>query len=353
MGFRLIVTAEGEPYAMRYRRAFTLVELLVVIAIIGILVALLLPAIQSAREAARRASCNNKIKQLALAVHAYHDIHHYLPPLYTAAANAPSTLAFGLETHSWRTLILPHVEEQPLADRINLSLAATHPHNQPAISRDLALFSCPSTPRTSPIARGLWRGRSQFDETLAAATTDYNGCSGYIEAGVVSRQLICLPVTSNFWEETRTPGAWGEVIYGKAVWDPVTVRKVNFKQITDGLSQTLLILERAGLPDQYFDSGAKREPHDPPTYRTWANVGLWAVSGYEPFNDVFHQAHVPLVNADNMLGLYSFHPGGALATMVDGSVHFLSDSISSSVVLALISRNGSEVLDLSTASSEF
>lgn len=130
------------PWAMAYRRfavgdrskmrcnAFTLVELLVVVAIIGVLVALLLPAIQAAREAARRGQCQNNLKQLALAVHSYHDAWHEIPSLYTAAKNAGFTTAFGLETHSWRSLILRYIEEQPLYDTFNFSQPATR--GQPA-----------------------------------------------------------------------------------------------------------------------------------------------------------------------------------------------------------------------------
>lgn len=183
---------------------------------------------------------------------------------------------------------------------------------------------------------------------LSAATTDYNGCSGYVEAGITSRQDVCDPSrTDYFWEETFVPGVWGEVIYAGAVWDPPSVRKINFAQITDGLSHTALILERAGLPDQYFDGGAKFELHDPPQYRTWANVGLWAISGYEQFNQIYHQTDKPLVNYDNMLGLYSFHPGGVHLAMADGSMHFVKDSVDTPIMLALISREGGEVVDLS------
>lgn len=212
---------------------------------------------------------------------------------------------------------------------------------------------CPSShvPRRRgrpPLARGLWHGRSQFDETLIAATADYNGCAGYIEAGPTSRQSICDPSrTEHFWEETWKSGAWGEVVYGKAVWDPPTVRRINFKDLTDGLASTALILERAGLPDQYFDGGATFEPHDPPTYRTWANVGMWAISGYEPFNQIYHQTGVPLVNADNMLGIYAFHPGGAHVALADGSVQFVSASADAAPLLALVSRDGGEAIELS------
>lgn len=328
---------------MVYRKAFTLVELLVVIAVIGVLVALLLPAVQAAREAARRATCQSHVKQLALAVHSYHGAHGEIPSLYTNGANAKFALAFGLETHSWRTIILPHIEQTALHKSFDFAEQATHARNQSVIKQPITLFSCPSTPRSSPLARGLWRGRSQFDETLAAATTDYNGSSGFIEAGVASREVLCNPSrTEYFWDEAWTPGAWGEVLYGKSIWDPPTVRRISFAHITDGLSQTALVLERAGLPDQYFDGGTSVEPHDPPQYRTWANVGLWGISAYEQFNQIYHQDATPLVNADNMLGLYSFHPGGAHVALADGAVRFLADSIAAPELLALVSREEGE-----------
>jgi type II secretory pathway pseudopilin PulG len=316
---------------------------LVVIAIIGILVALLVPAIQAAREAARRAACQSNIKQLALAVLAYHDVHRELPSMYTVGSNASVPLAFGVDTYSWRTMVLPHVEEQPLHAAINLAETATAAINQPAIGRAVPIFTCPSTPRSSPTARGLWHGRSQFNESLQAAATDYNGSAGYVEAGVASRQSICDPsVTHYYWEEVSTRGIFGEVVYGKVVWEKPSVRKVNFRQVTDGLSRTALILERAGLPDQHFEGGARIEPHDPPQYRTFGNVGLWAISGSEQFNRVYHQTDKPLVNFDNMLGLYSFHPGAAHLAVADGSVHFLSDSTDTNLLLGLISRGGGE-----------
>jgi prepilin-type N-terminal cleavage/methylation domain-containing protein len=324
------------------RRAFTLVELLVVIAIIGVLVALLLPAVQAAREAARRVTCENNVKQTALAVLHYHDVHDVLPPLYVQSPNARS-LNFGLETHSFRTLILPHVEQRLLADVVDLAQPSTHANNQAAIAQSLSVYTCPSTPRAANLVAGLWHGRSQFDETLAAATTDYFGSAGYVEAGVASRQSLCDPsVTQYLWEENWTPGVFGEVVHAKVVWEPPTVRAVNFKDVTDGLSNTALLLERAGLPDQFFEGGQGFEPHEPPQYRTWGNVGLWAISGVEQFNQLYRQTGTPLVNFDNMLGLYSFHPGGAHTALADGSVQFLNETIDSDLVLALVSRSGEE-----------
>ena len=184
---------------------------------------------------------------------------------------------------------------------------------------------CPSTPRTSGIARGLWYGRSQFNESLRAATTDYNASEGYIEG------TRCVA------------GSWGEVIKGN-IGDPLTLRKLRFTDITDGLSKTTLVLERAALPDHYFDGGLKFEPHQPPQFRTWGNVGLWAISAEMLLNHLERSAGMPIVNYDNLHGLYSFHPGGALVAMGDGRVIFIEQTIDTEVMLAMISRNEGEVI---------
>jgi type II secretory pathway pseudopilin PulG len=303
-----------------------LVELLVVIAIIGVLVALLLPAIQAARESARRANCTSNLKQLALGVHAYHDAYGSLPSLYNGPQEPRTGVSFGLDTFSWQTAILPFIEEQALFDEFDFSVNAINRANQPAVNQTLAIANCSSTPRANLSARGLWTGRGKMDESLSASVGDYASSEGYLE-GLVE----CIP------------GAWGELVPGKTYWDKPKVRKVSFKHVTDGLSQTTLILERAGLPDRYFYRGNKVEPHDPPQFRTWGNVGLWAISAETMLNHLQVETGVPAVNGDNLHGVYSFHPGGAHVALVDGSIQFLADSISTEALLALVSREAGEL----------
>ena len=309
------------------RNAFTLIELLVVIAIIGVLVALLLPAIQAAREAARRASCQNNLKQLALGVHAYHDAYKSLPSLYNGRQEPRTGVSFGLDTFSWQTMILPYIEEQNLRQLFDYRLRATDLDSQPAVNQLLPVTSCPSTPRSTLIARGLWASRGKFNETLMAATTDYASSEGYLTG------LVCIP------------GAWGELVPGESYWTTPTVRKVSFTHIADGLSKTTLILERACLPDHYFESGRKVELHDPPKFRTWGNVGLWAISAETLLNHLQIEGDTPIVNGDNLHGLYSFHPGGAQVVFVDGSVQFIHDSIDTKSMLRAVLREGGEMVD--------
>jgi prepilin-type processing-associated H-X9-DG protein len=224
-------------------------------------------------------------------------------------------------------MILPYIEERQLRELFNYQRLATDPASQPAVNQLLSITSCPSTPRTAPIARGLWVGRSKLDETLTAATTDYAGSEGVLQG-----------------RDCRA-GAWGELVGGESYWDAPTVRRISFKNITDGLSKTTLILERAGLPDHYLDGGRSVEPHDPPRFRTWGNVGLWAISAESLMNHVHIEDGTPIIGGDNLRGLYSFHPGGAHVTLVDGSVQFIPDSIESKAMLALITREGSDQVD--------
>ncbi len=119
-------------------RGFRLVELLAVVAVILLLIALLLPAKRGAREAARRMSCSNNLKQIALALHNYAAENQCLPPAYTVDAN-------GKPLHSWRTLILPYLEEQTLYEKIDLAKPWNDPANQEAYETVVAAYRCPST----------------------------------------------------------------------------------------------------------------------------------------------------------------------------------------------------------------
>jgi len=244
---------------MSKRPGFTLVELLVVIAIIGVLIALLLPAVQAARESARRTTCRSHLRQQALAVQTYHDAQGLVPPIYNGEKGPFAGSLVGLALHSYRAVILPYLEQTNLHRLIDFSEYATDPVNQPAANTLVSLFNCPSTPRSSPLARGLWVGRGRLDEELSAAVTDYNASEGVIDGP------LCLP------------GAWGELT-PRSGDTPGFVREISFTQVVDGLSNTTLLLERAGLPDLYAGGGTTFTPHEPPRFRTWGNVGLWGIS---------------------------------------------------------------------------
>jgi prepilin-type N-terminal cleavage/methylation domain-containing protein len=315
---------------MTTRKAFTLIELLVVVAIIGVLVALLLPAVEAARESARRAVCQNNLKQYVTAVHEYQDAFEVLPSLYNGPEDLSPGATIGLDTFSWQSVILPFLEQRPLHELLDFELYATDAANQSAVNTLLPIANCPSTPRTSLIARGLWHGRSRFNVDLTAATTDYAASEGYYDGFTK-----CIP------------GTWGEFEPSDDYFDSPQIRLVSFGDVEDGLPQTALILERAALPDHYFTNGAQFTPHEPPRFRTYGNVGLWAISAESLTNHLRTRPTVPIVGGDNLQGLYSFHPGGAYVALADSSVHFLSASIESDVVIALVTRDGGELVDAS------
>src|SRR6476620_9722424 len=148
------MSASPNPSAPRSSRpGFTLVELLVVIAIIGVLVSLLLPAVQQAREVARRMSCSNRLKQIGLALHNYEAVHKVYPPAYITANTAANGSAFGVtygdayrngpSGFAWGALLLPFVEQQALYEQFNFSLPCWAPANAAPAQTKVTLFLCP------------------------------------------------------------------------------------------------------------------------------------------------------------------------------------------------------------------
>jgi len=218
----------------------------------GILVALLLPAVQAAREAARRVNCQNNLKQIALAMHNYHDVYKAFPPAYTVDAN-------GKPLHSWRTVLLPYLEASTLYSEIDLNEPWDSPRNLAAGSRMPNLFHCASDPSTGPY-------------------TNYLAIVG---------------------DGTVLDGAVGR----------------NMASITDGTSNTLLIVEASGSGVNWM------EPRD------------------MDLNMFINQYGTPAMGK-------SSHPGGGNVAFADGSVRFLSGSSTPQVRQGLATRGGGENVSL-------
>ncbi|QEH38594.1 hypothetical protein OJF2_71980 [Aquisphaera giovannonii] len=315
------------------RAGWTLIELLVVVAIIGLLVGLLLPAVQSSREAARRATCQNRMRQVALGVLSFESANQRLPAIYNGTFLArPRSILDEFHFHSWRTAILPQLEQSAAFASLNQSLAATTPANQTAVNAGIGVFVCPSTSNYNPTVPGVavWNDGQipvKYDQT--AARSDYE-----LIAGV----RIPSPVASPVLSDVRF-GPWGEPTYG-AGGSVLRDRRARLADITDGLSNTLLAGERAGRPDQYA-RGRPPQRFDPPNWRGMDHhQAAWALSTHLPW--IIYNNNTP-VNETNATGLYSFHPGGAHAAMADGSVRFARDSTSPAVLGAWITRAGGEV----------
>src|SRR5687768_7712246 len=164
--------------SLRLNRGFTLVELLVVIAIIGVLVALLLPAVQAAREAARRSSCSNNLKQIGLGLQNYHDTYLKFPMAGFLTRPGTTPTDPGAYHHTWITGILPFMEQKPLYDTINMNLIAW---GQPVVATPLKILRCPSD-----------GGYDKPSDTHNIAFTNYSGSEGY-----------------HWWETANLNPAWG------------------------------------------------------------------------------------------------------------------------------------------------
>jgi len=325
-----------------YRAGFTLVELLVVIAIIGVLIALLLPAIQMAREAARRMQCGNNLKQIGLALHNYESTHRRWPrqatgPLPGQDYNEPRS--------SWITAILPYVEQTSLHAQYDLKFNWHDPVNQSAVSTRLAVLNCPSAPRRDGFEWTVlvsYASSTTTTPTLAArdfykgATTDYTNVGGVSTALNNSLpQRLDDPLNSGILKSDA----------------------VALAEVTDGLSNTILVAECAGRPNLYQLGRLIPDGSAPKTWSGSASVsrpfptgGVWAshskgflIDGAQATGFTSTSPGTCAINCSNDNEIYAFHPGGAMSLMADGSVRLLTQAISVPTLAALVSRAGGEV----------
>ena len=306
----------------RRTRGFTLVELLVVIAIIGILVSLLLPAVQAAREAARRLQCKNNLKQIALAMHNYADVYGGLP------AHGSSSVPH----RGWGASILPYLEQGNLEERYDWRVSWYDPTNQATVGFPLKIYQCPSAPnpRTSPHPTRPWGGGVGGPHAMdgESATSDYMAPRGVLDPTVYAEK------------PPRREGAL----------DDDDAR--SFAGITDGTSNTVLVTELAGRPEHWIRG--QKQASVPNYYwggwNWWYWVGPWA-----SYNSVWVKSYKQgckgqwgpaVVNCNNSDGIYSFHPGAANVAFVDGSVQTLAETVDRAVIYGLITRENGEVVAL-------
>lgn len=308
-------------------RGFTLIELLVVIAILGVLIALLLPAVQAARESARRAQCTNNLKQIGLAIHNYHDASGVFP----SSMNSWSARQTAYFTAF--TAILPYLEQEPLFSSYHLDLNNTEPANTTATSTRVAVYLCPSMtlPRAKPDP-----ANNDF-----AAPASYAMSSGSRYAWAWSNTGLYGRPDGVLIPNEETPGP------GRPV---VGVGPVGLRDIADGTAQTYMVGEQDyGLKDYTFS------PSDPRAGQLKGGNGVWcdgypassSFSAFGPFNG--HEYLGPGSRPDyrEASGIASFrsqHPGGAHFLYADGSVRFIKEGIARTVYRALSTRAHGEVL---------
>ncbi|WP_165227063.1 DUF1559 family PulG-like putative transporter [Aquisphaera insulae] len=310
---------------IKARRGFTLIELLVVISIIAVLISLLLPAVQSAREAARRAQCTNNLKQIALAMLNYESAFGSLPGSfyawdYDASGDIGCYYGFGVA-------ILPYLEQRPLYEAFNIgypSWAFVDRMNQTVVNTKVNAYICPSTPGDHK-ATGLYRYPDwTIDQTLTAECSDYAVPRGYSHDGNDYRN------DASDW----TVSAMG--LYNE--WPKLS-------KITDGTSNTLLVGESAGSPQLYHRRNLDTTYVDDNWFTPWTS---YRNSGWNSWTYDGSLSPGPCtVNCTNASwggGLYSFHPGGANLAMCDGSVRFLKESTNRNITRGLIGRSEGMIL---------
>jgi prepilin-type N-terminal cleavage/methylation domain-containing protein/prepilin-type processing-associated H-X9-DG protein len=310
------------------RKAFTLVELLVVIAIIGVLVALLLPAVQAAREAARRTQCINNMRQLTIGVHNFHDVNLVFPASQDQWINSKNA-TIGC---SWLTRIMPFIEQKAVYDRYNFDAAwddvTTNAVPQTGvITTKIKMFLCPSAPAANN--RPPNNGRANTDY---AATTEVNRPNANLNAYVWSAIQASDPTFIGVMGHNRVVGG-------------VTVVPANhrFASLTDGSSMTFLIGECAGRNQSWFmgnlQRGAANRSNGP-----WANNGSRInMGGCDP-KDPTSVTGPKAVNCINDKEIYAFHPAGANVCMADGSVRFVGANLDLNIAISLLTRDRGEQL---------
>lgn len=323
------------------RRGFTLIELLVVITIIAVLASIALPAVQQAREAARRNTCVNNLKEMAIGVHNFANSYNKLPSSIRPAGLTPLPRISGLYQ------LLPYIEQQNTYAQYDRTLNWNHINNRPSVLTRVNIFQCPSTPNPDRLY-GL--------PEASPWTADINAVTDYSPTIGIDERLFTLGHVDE----------WGPGSLPKN-------QKPTFAEILDGTSNTILYAESAGRPFIYRRGGIKVSDN---LQEDRVNAGGWArpASDFSIDGASFDGTTIPgpyVINATNgdnfgtngpgagvfpdpfygsegSAEVFAFHPGGANVVFADGAVRFLDENIDTRIFGRLVTRAGKELLSEGT-----
>jgi prepilin-type N-terminal cleavage/methylation domain-containing protein/prepilin-type processing-associated H-X9-DG protein len=355
------------------RRGFTLIELLVVIAIIGVLTAILLPAIQRVRETANQVKCASNLRQIGIALNDYHAFNNVFPPGYVDGQTNPNNtpdLDVG-PGWGWAAFLLPYVEQGNLWEQIDFTKPITSGNNAAIALTPVPIYQCPS----DPVQQNVVLYDNSFTTPIATvAHSNYVGCSGWEEC-FMNAGGNPQPVYVNNTDPNDSPITAGDPTDGIATIGGVNCTygpkgvglfyrnsKNSFANVTQGTSHTIAVSERCGAhaPATWVGAvtGARTpawmcttpwtSPYTPPSQAP--NTGNGTAYDFADFDEALclgHGDYTHLPDADNPFWdpdtFWSMHRGGVNAVFVDGSVHFLSSGIDPRAYQYLMSIAGGQV----------
>jgi prepilin-type N-terminal cleavage/methylation domain-containing protein len=323
---------------MMRNRAFTLIELLIAIAVVALLASLILPAVESARESARRTQCMNNLRQLGAAFHNYYDVARQLPPAYVAVHHAVLPKFLGRKggyddanIHTYGEFVLPFIEQQNIYKKIDFTQPYFAPvdlssiglpnyssNNQGVVAVPMNIFLCPSAPTRSTNPFTFTWTDLPAPVTYKAGGNDYGPSNG-----VASRGLLQFAPTQ--------AGVANGVMSDN-------LPSLKFRDVTDGTSQTALLWEIAARPVLYLGNrvvgmtagGGWADVLNAENWFRGSNAGTTTPTGPCAIN---------CTNAAET-GVYSFHPLGVNVLLTDGSVQFLAENTDVGVFVALVTVQG-------------